>query len=391
MGTADPNAGIASSGAVASNVYTGGTTSDTHGQLVPNAANLKQIIQQQFGITDIGGYRAPDGYNEHSSGQALDIMVGANKQLGDQVNAFLLKNAAALGIQYDLWQQTQWNPDGTTSGMSDRGSPTANHRDHVHARVRPGMASGIASGAPISSAYPSVDTGTGLTSNDLTLRNAQQRVNDTQHSQEQAEARLNELRAKGTATDRQLEAAEYAVAKAKREHSDAIDSLSVATDKYNDKAAKGQGKGGDSGMSSLGTDLMGGIAQFFGFDGSLFADPTQFGLMKFITGAANLKVADSGNGMAPTGGGGSGLFDLATQFMPGMPGGNSPNLMDAVQFSQTGGPNSPGPGNNSGYQNTGIDMRGAQLGVDPNQFNDHLNSITSSQNRWGPLLQNAPK
>jgi hypothetical protein len=65
--------------------------------------------------------------------------------------------------------------------------------------------------------------------------------------------------------------------------------------------------------------------------------------------------------------------------------------LDAVQFSQTGGPNSPGPGNNSGYQNTGIDMRGAQLGVDPNQFNDHLNSITSSQNRWGPLLQNAPK
>jgi hypothetical protein len=43
-------------------------------------------------------------------------------------------------------------------------------------------------------------------------------------------------------------------------------------------------------MSSLGTDLMGGIAQFFGFDGSLFADPTQFGLMKFITGAANLKT-----------------------------------------------------------------------------------------------------
>jgi hypothetical protein len=296
-------------------------------------------------------------------------------------------------------EQVIWNGAGIgtgdtveiAGGRSQPGyfaSDLAGHGNHVHTRQSGPIP--LPGSDPMSSMYGGMmpGGGTGLTSNDMSLRNAQQRVNDTQHSQEQAEARLNELRAKGTATDRQLEAAEYAVAKAKREHTDAIDSLSIATDKYNDKAAKG--KGGDSGMSSLGTDLMGGIAQFFGFDGSLFADPTQFGLMKFITGAANLKTADSGNGMAPTGGGGGGLFDLASQFMPGMPGGNSPNLLDAVQNAQTGGPGSPGPGNN-GYQNSGIDLRGASFGDSHGELSQQLSAVTSSQNRWGPLLQNAPK
>jgi hypothetical protein len=132
-----------STAAPASNLYTGPHTSDTHGALVPNAANLEQIVRQMFpGVKTIGDYRAPDGYNEHSSGEALDIMVGGNKALGDQVNAFLLQNAKALGVQYDLWQQTQWNPDGSTSGMEDRGGATANHRDHVHARVEPGAPAG---------------------------------------------------------------------------------------------------------------------------------------------------------------------------------------------------------------------------------------------------------
>jgi hypothetical protein len=31
-----------------------------------------------------------------------------------------------------LYQQRQWNRDGTSSAMDDRHSPTANHMDHVH-------------------------------------------------------------------------------------------------------------------------------------------------------------------------------------------------------------------------------------------------------------------
>jgi hypothetical protein len=382
-GTADPNAGIYSSGAVASNVYTGGTTSDTHGQLVPNAANLKQIIQQQFGITDIGGYRAPDGYNEHSSGQALDIMVGANKQLGDQVNQFLLKNAAALGIQYDLWQQTQWNPDGTTSGMSNRGSPTANHMDHVHARVRPGSPASGALSSPVSSMYPSTTSGTGLTSSDMSLRNAQERVNDTQHSEEQAQARMDELNAKGTATAKQREAAEYALAKAKREHKDAIDSLTIATDKYNKSSVQKAGKGGmNSDAQSLGTSFLSGIAQIFGLDGSVFADPTQFGLFNIFKSAMGLKFDPSQ--AAPGMGQPAGVAPAGGDFLQGI-------LSSVPQpFGQpvVGSPNSPGPGNAGGPG--GMDFRGATFGVNPQQWTEQIAGLQSSNNRYQPMLQNLP-
>jgi hypothetical protein len=137
-----PNGGISYGVPAGADVYSGPHTENTYGKLVPDAAAAKSLISQMFGVTDIGGYRNPDGYNEHSSGEALDIMIGQNKQLGDQINQFLLANADALGLQYTLFKQTQWNPNGTSSGMEDRGSQTANHQDHVHARFKPGAAAG---------------------------------------------------------------------------------------------------------------------------------------------------------------------------------------------------------------------------------------------------------
>lgn len=129
--------------------------------LTPNAEQLQRLIMQAFPqIRDIGGWRPPDGFNEHSSGQALDVMIPnpatpEGKALGNQINQWLLQNADALGIQYDLWQQTQWNPDGTTSGMENRGGATANHMDHVHVRVKPGQATG----ASLNSMYAAGDGG----------------------------------------------------------------------------------------------------------------------------------------------------------------------------------------------------------------------------------------
>jgi hypothetical protein len=389
-GTADPNG-----------VYgmPAGTNSGGYGGSGAQFPPWVYAVGQQFGVkpSTYPGHQETNrneaGYAPNPSHENRGIDWSGTPQAMQSFADYL---KTVPGMEQVIWNGAGIGTGDTVEIAGGRSQPgyfasdLAGHGNHVHTRQSGAIP--LPGQDPMASMYNGMgygdSAGTGLTSSDMSLRNAQQRVNDTQHSQEQAEARLNELRAKGTATDRQLEAAEYAVAKAKREHTDAIDSLSIATDKYNKKSQTG--KGGDSGMSSLGTDLMGGIAQFFGFDGSLFADPTQFGLMKFITGAANLKTADSGNGMAPTGGGGGGLLDLATQFMPGMPGGNSPNLMDAVQFSQTGGPGSPGPGNNPGYQNSGIDMRGAQLGVNPGDLTNQLNSVTSSQNRWGPLLRDAP-
>lgn len=136
----------------------GGSTLDTKGAQVDTIA-VAEAAQKLFGINDIGMYRAADGYNEHASGEAADVMVGNNKSTGDQIAQYFLQNAAQFGVQYVLWQQTQWNPDGSSSKMQDRGGATANHMDHVHVRTEGG---GFPQGADQSGfASPS----TGKTSN----------------------------------------------------------------------------------------------------------------------------------------------------------------------------------------------------------------------------------
>ncbi|WP_293036299.1 hypothetical protein [Mycobacterium sp.] len=117
------------------------------GGLQNSSIRTKRLIQQLFPeITSVGGYRPPDGFNEHSSGQALDFMIpGWNtpqgKALGDQLSNFLMQNAGALGLDYTIWQHGQHNPDGSFQMYGDRGNPTQNHMDHVHAHS-------IASGYP---------------------------------------------------------------------------------------------------------------------------------------------------------------------------------------------------------------------------------------------------
>jgi hypothetical protein len=89
------------------------------------------------GIT-IGGTRAsaadPGG---HPSGLALDYMVGSNTALGNAIVEYHIANWNALGVDYIIWRQRMLSsPGGSWSGMSDRGSATANHMDHPHVNYR---------------------------------------------------------------------------------------------------------------------------------------------------------------------------------------------------------------------------------------------------------------
>ncbi|MDO2976026.1 hypothetical protein P5V62_16740 [Mycobacteroides abscessus subsp. massiliense] len=297
------------------------------GGLVPNAVQLNRVLTQQFPeLQKIGGWREPDGFNEHSSGEALDIMVGSNRELGDRINQFLLQNGQAFGLQYNLWRQTQWNPDGSTSGMDNRGSPTANHMDHVHARVRPGAASPL---SPTGEMPALAGLPEGAV--DPRLRDAIQRVKDREHGVREAQARYDTVMDKGDkATPREKERAEYALAKAKREHADAIDDLAKKQEKLNSADAKGHGKKGQSRTGDLtkdfGRDLVGGIAEAFGFDGSLFADPTQLGIVKSLSALSKVQFGgDAGTGSGASlnstgagagGGGGGGISSLLDSFMP---------------------------------------------------------------------------
>lgn len=84
------------------------------------------------GVSSIGGYRPPDGYNEHSTGRALDVMI-RDPKTGTNIKDFSMANSKNYPVNWTIWQQKMWYPpDGRSQGMEDRGSPTQNHMDHDH-------------------------------------------------------------------------------------------------------------------------------------------------------------------------------------------------------------------------------------------------------------------
>ncbi len=91
----------------------------------------------------VGRFSVPTVYTrlDHSPTQQLaaDFMVYDNRARGDAVAHFLIDNAARLRVEYVIWLQRIWyiGRDRAWRGMADRGSPTANHMDHVHVSFRP--------------------------------------------------------------------------------------------------------------------------------------------------------------------------------------------------------------------------------------------------------------
>lgn len=97
----------------------------------PNIAAVHRAVCANFpSITTYGTFR---GDGEHAQGIAVDIMVSG--ELGWQVAEFVRANYADLGVSYLIYSQRIWSVERSGEGwrpMSDRGSVTANHYDHVH-------------------------------------------------------------------------------------------------------------------------------------------------------------------------------------------------------------------------------------------------------------------
>lgn len=106
------------------------TGSGVESGLRPDTVKVYRAVCDKF--PDILRYGGTAGRGEHGTGQALDIMVSGAR--GTEVATFLMENRAKLGIEYLIYQQRIWRPatSGGWRGMSDRGSATANHFDHVH-------------------------------------------------------------------------------------------------------------------------------------------------------------------------------------------------------------------------------------------------------------------
>lgn len=97
--------------------------------LIPNAQRLCSAVDVTFHPPTIGGRRASN--DEHGTGQATDFMI-ANQAQGDAIAAWVQAHVGEFNVKYLIWRQRYWAPGEGWRAMADRGSPTANHYDHVH-------------------------------------------------------------------------------------------------------------------------------------------------------------------------------------------------------------------------------------------------------------------
>ena len=111
--------------------------SDVENGLTPDAVRVYRAVCAAFPqISSYGGLR-PGDPDEHGTGQALDIMT-SDQAVGDEIAAWVVDHRTELGVSEVLWSQQIWTVERMSEGwrtFPDRGSPTANHEDHVHVTV----------------------------------------------------------------------------------------------------------------------------------------------------------------------------------------------------------------------------------------------------------------
>ena len=104
--------------------------------LTPDAIRVHRALCHRYPqFTSFLGRRSSSGY--HGQGRALDCMI-SNTTVGWNAARWLRANAKSLGVMEVIYRQQIWTVQRSSDGwrpMSDRGSPTANHMDHVHVSV----------------------------------------------------------------------------------------------------------------------------------------------------------------------------------------------------------------------------------------------------------------
>jgi hypothetical protein len=116
--------------------YRSGAGTETWG-LRPHAAWSSRVIKHRYAVRTVYGHRSSSG--DHGRRLAADFMVYSNFTKGRQIAEFAKKHRKELNISYIIWNQRIWSVARASEGwrlMADRGSRTANHKDHVHISYR---------------------------------------------------------------------------------------------------------------------------------------------------------------------------------------------------------------------------------------------------------------
>jgi hypothetical protein len=103
--------------------------------LQPAAVRTYRAVCNAF--PELSAYGGQDGHGEHVNGQAIDFMVPSSS-VGERVADYVYAHRAEFDLFDIIWAQHIWTIERSGEGfrsMSDRGSATANHYDHVHIMV----------------------------------------------------------------------------------------------------------------------------------------------------------------------------------------------------------------------------------------------------------------
>jgi Bacterial SH3 domain len=127
--------GGSSSGGISSSSCS--KSSSIESGLVPNAIKVYRALCARYPAISSFGGRRPGDSGFHGSGQAVDVMI-SNSSVGWDIANWTRANASSLGVSEVIYYQKIWTVQRSSDGwrsMSDRGSATANHYDHVHVSV----------------------------------------------------------------------------------------------------------------------------------------------------------------------------------------------------------------------------------------------------------------
>lgn len=118
----------------------------TDGCLSPRT--LHALTQAQIvGFTRFVACYRPSSFGEHGKGRACDFSSepdgfrgdaqGEDFDYGQNLAAWLVENADALGVQYVIWYRQIWMPSsGWKSYSGAHGDPNSDHTNHVHLSIR---------------------------------------------------------------------------------------------------------------------------------------------------------------------------------------------------------------------------------------------------------------
>jgi uncharacterized protein YlxW (UPF0749 family) len=114
------------------------------GGMTSRMIKVRDEIETELGPFPTIGCTRPGDPQDHGTGRACDFMESTAGAMptaerlahGDSVAAYAIRNASRLGIKYIIWKQRIYDLRSPGwKGMSDRGSITQNHFDHVHISV----------------------------------------------------------------------------------------------------------------------------------------------------------------------------------------------------------------------------------------------------------------